>query len=159
MDPLVRQAQQPRGVSCAHLQAPSAQDPHGLSSRTCCASVLFVGLLAKSRVRPNRPCGGSRQLHVVHYGGRAGIVDEQFQRLSDAAPSLVNGAALCVAAAYPAHRGEPPARLVSLVSHAIRPHGFFNQPFPRPASARGEMRASYGEVAEAAVSAAVTRSG
>jgi hypothetical protein len=70
--------------------------------------------------------GGSRQLHVVHNGGLAGIVDEQFQRLSDEAPSLVNGAALCVAAAYPAHRGDPPARFVSLVSHAISLHRFFN---------------------------------
>ena len=39
------------------------------------------------------------------------------------------GAALCVAAAYTAHGGDPPARLVSLIGHAIRLHGFLNHPF------------------------------
>jgi hypothetical protein len=39
-----------------------------------------------------------------------------------------------VAAAYTAHGGHPPARLVSLVGHAIRLHGFLNHPFPRHGS-------------------------
>jgi hypothetical protein len=55
---------------------------------------------------------------------------------------LVDSAALCVAAAYPAHCGHPPARLVSLIGHAIRLHGFFNHPFPRHGSSPRPIRRS-----------------
>jgi len=142
----MRQPQETSGVARAHLQFSGSQHANGASSRSGCPPVFFVGLLAKSRVGANCPRRGTRQLHVVHDAGLAGIVDEQFQRLSDAAPSLVDGATLCVAAADTAHGGDPPARLVSLEGHAIRLHGFFNHPFPRPASARRALRASYGEV-------------
>jgi hypothetical protein len=134
VDTLMRQPQETSSVARALLQLSGSQYADRASSRAGCASVLFVGLLAKCRVRSNRPCRGTRQLHVAHDRGRAGIVDEQLQRLSDAAPSLVDGAALRVAAAYTAHGGHPPARLVSLVGHAIALHGFFNHPFPRHGS-------------------------
>jgi hypothetical protein len=138
----MRQSQETGCIARAHLQRSGSQDLHGAPSRSGCPSVFFIGLLAKTRVSPNRPCRGSRQLHVVHDGGLAGIVDEQPQCLSNAAPSLVDGAPLRVAAAYTAHGSHPPARLVSLVGHAIRFHGFFNHPFPRHGSKSRSMRRS-----------------
>ena len=102
----MRQPQETSCIACAHLQCSGSQDPDGASSRSGCTSVFFIGLPAKTRVSPNRPYRGSRQLHVVHKGGLAGIVDEQPQRLSNAAPSLVDGAPLRVAAAYTAHGGH-----------------------------------------------------
>jgi hypothetical protein len=138
----MRQPQEASCIACAHLQLSGSQDPDGASSRSGCTSVFLVGLLAKTRVRPYRPCRGTRQLHVVHNGDLAGIVDEQLQCLSDAAPSLVNGAALCVAAAYAAHGGDPPARLISLVGHAIRLHGFSTIPFRGTAPSRARYGAA-----------------
>ncbi len=68
--------------------------------------------------------------------------NEQPQRLSDAAPSLIDRAPLCVAAAYAAHGGDPPARLLSLVGHAIRLHRFSNDPFPGTAPGRARYDAA-----------------
>ena len=67
----MRQPQETSGIARAHLQFSGSQDADGASSRSGCTSVFFVGLLAKSRVGPNRPCRGTRQLHVVHNGGLA----------------------------------------------------------------------------------------
>src|SRR5262245_24342276 len=139
---LMRQPQETSCIACAHLQFSGSQDPDSASSRSGCSTVFLVGLLAKTRVGPYRLSRGSWQLHVVHDVGLADIVDEQLQCLSDAAPSLVNGAALCVAATYSAHGGSPPARFVSLVSHAIRLHDFFNHPFPRHGSRSRSIRRS-----------------
>jgi hypothetical protein len=71
---LMRQRQETGCIARAHLQCSGSQDPDGASSRSGCTSVFFIGLLAKTRVSPNRPCRSSRQLHVVHNGGLAGIV-------------------------------------------------------------------------------------
>jgi hypothetical protein len=116
---LMRQAKEPGGVARAHLQFSGSQYVNGASSRAGCPPVFFVGLLAKSRVGPDRLGRGGWQLHVINNRGLAGIVDEQLQRLADASPSLINSATLRVAAAYPSYGGHPSARLVSLVGHAI----------------------------------------
>ena len=54
-----------------------------------------AGLLRRpsSEESPRResPRRGTRQLHVVHDGGLARVVDQQFERVSDAAPGLVGG--------------------------------------------------------------------
>ena len=73
---LMGQPEKTSGIARAHLQFSGSQDPDGASSRSGCTSVFFVGLLAKSRVGPNRPCRGIRQFHVVHDGSLARIVDE-----------------------------------------------------------------------------------
>ncbi len=128
-------AEKPGGVLSAHLQLSGSQDQGG-------ASLLFVGLPAKGRVGPNRLCRGTRQLHVVHDGDLARIVDEQLQRLSDAATRFINTATLCVAAANAADGRDPPARFVPFVGNVIRPHDFFNQPFPRHGSKSRSLRRS-----------------
>ncbi len=139
---LMRQPQETSRIARAHLQSSGPQYADGASSRAGRPPVFFVGLFAKSRVGPNRPRRSTRQLHVVHDRSPARIVDEQFQRLSDAAPSLVDGATLRVATSHTAHGGDPPPRLVSLVRHAIRLHGFFNHPFPRHGSKSRSIRRS-----------------
>ncbi len=62
---------------------------------------------------------------VVHNGGRAAIVDEELYRFDDAAAGFIDSAALRVAPAHAVPRRDPPAGLVSFVSDAIGPHGFF----------------------------------
>jgi hypothetical protein len=106
---LMRQPEEAGGVARAHLQFSGSQYLDGASSSSGCASVFFISLLAKGRVGPNRLGRGAWQLHVVHDGGLARITDEKFQRLSNAAPRLVDGATLRVAAAHTAHGGHPPA--------------------------------------------------
>ena len=106
---LMRQSQETSSIARAHLQCSGSQDADGASSCEGRPSVVFIGLLAKSRVGANCPRRGTRQLHVVHDVGLARIIDEQFQRLSNSAPSLVDGTTLRVAAAYTAHGGDPPA--------------------------------------------------
>jgi hypothetical protein len=69
---LMRQPKETSGIARAHLERSGSQDLHGRSSRSDCPSVFLVGLLAGSRVRPDRPCRGWWQLHVVDNGGRAG---------------------------------------------------------------------------------------
>jgi hypothetical protein len=137
---LVRQPQETGSVARAHLQSSGSQHTDGATSGEGCSAVFFVGFLAKRRVSANGPCGGTRQLHVVHDWSPTRIVNEQFQRLPDPAPSLVDSAALCVTAAHPAHRSHPPPRLISLVGHVVTLHGFFNHPFPRHGSKSRSMR-------------------
>src|SRR5262245_3773664 len=81
--PLVREPQKTSGIARTHLQLSGSEYPDRMSSRAGGASVLFVGLLSKYRVGPNRLRRRSRQPDVVHDGGLARIADEQLQRLSD----------------------------------------------------------------------------
>jgi hypothetical protein len=62
---LVRQSKQSGGITGAHLQASSAQDTHGSSSRLGGAPVFVVGLLAERHVCTKRPRCVGRQLHLV----------------------------------------------------------------------------------------------
>lgn len=117
MHPLMRQPEEAGGIARAHLQLSCSEYADRTSGGAGGASVLFVGLPAPGRVGPNRLRRRARQLHVVHNRGLARIVDEQFQRLPDATPSLIDSATLRVAAAYSPHGGHPPARLVSLVGN------------------------------------------
>lgn len=71
VDALMRQSQETSSIARAHLQFSGSQDADGASSRDGGPPVFFVGLLAKGRVGPNRPCRGTRQLHVIHDGGPA----------------------------------------------------------------------------------------
>jgi hypothetical protein len=73
-------------------------------------------------------------------GSYACVVDEQVQRLDDTAAGFIDRSALCAASTHTAHGRHPPARLVSLVGHSIRPDGFFNHPFPRQGSKSRSMR-------------------
>ena len=56
---LMRQPQETSRIARAHLQFPGSQYADGASSRAGRAPVFFVGLPAKSRVGPNRPCRGT----------------------------------------------------------------------------------------------------
>jgi hypothetical protein len=103
---LMRQPQQTSGIARAQLQSSGSQYANGTPSRTGGSAVLLIGLLAKTRVGPDRPGRSTGQLHVIDNRGRAGIVDEQLQRFADAAPSLINSPSLRVATAYPPYGGK-----------------------------------------------------
>jgi hypothetical protein len=104
-----------------------------LGARGCVTGDMY-SRIAKGCVGPNRPCRGTRQLHVVHDDGFARIVykSSSASRMRRRASSTVRP---CVAAACTGHGGDPPARLVSLIGHAIRLHGF-NHPFRGTAPSR-----------------------
>ncbi len=100
---LVRQSKQSGGITGAHLQAPSAQDTHGSSSRLGGTPFFVGGPPAECYIRPKRPRCVGRQLHLVDNLRAACVGDEQLHRFHNATAGLVNRASLRVTAAYTAH--------------------------------------------------------
>lgn len=69
---LIRQPEEASRVARAHLQFSGSQYADGASRRAGCSTILFVGLCAKTRVRPRQqrlslPTPSVRQSAPTHY--------------------------------------------------------------------------------------------
>jgi hypothetical protein len=101
--PLVREPEQSRSITGAHLQPASPQDTHRTSSGLGRASIFVVGPLAERRVRPQRFRCARRQSHIVDDLRAPCVGDEQLHRFDNAAAGLIDRSALRVAPSHPTH--------------------------------------------------------
>jgi hypothetical protein len=103
VNPLVRQAEQARSITGAHLQSPPAQHLHCASCGQCGASIVLIGLPAEHGIGPNSLRCAPRQFHVIHDPSPLRIIDKQLHRFNDAPSGFIDGAALRVATAHALH--------------------------------------------------------
>jgi hypothetical protein len=139
MDALVRDAQQTGGISRAHLQLSTAQQPHGASCRECRAVVFLICPLPQHGVSADCLCGRRRQLYVIDQPCGASIRYKQLHRFANTTAGFVDRPALRVTAAHFPDRCNPPTRFVSFVSDVIGSHDFLSDPFPRQGSRSRSM--------------------
>jgi len=107
MNTLVGETEHTCGIARAHFQPTSTQDSHRSPSRHRRTAIFLFCLPPERRVRSNCLLCCCRQLDVVDDLRGAHTVDEQLHSLDNAAPRLVHGATLRVAATQSVNRVIP----------------------------------------------------